>query len=270
MIARRSILPFLRSAGEKKPVQNEGSGLPGGQASVRFGMEPRARARQQETGGASRPKLARKTDMKRLLLAALVGLGAWLQIPSQVMASGAFGLFTCGGCCKKCGCEVCIRPYNAFSPVLCGSICVDNCFPFSGPQCACAPPMGHPMGMPVAPMVPFAPAPYGAAPYGAAPWPGPMPPVQGAAPMPGHNPATPVPGQPSAPPPPVGTPGNPEQLKPPTDGQTIASKGMVQPANYYPYPYPYQYPGYLPYYQPMAPMTPWIPYPMVPQYPAQY
>jgi hypothetical protein len=204
--------------------------------------------------------------MKRLLFVAALGLAVLLQIPGRSSASGAFGLFTCGGCCKKCGCEVCIRPYNAFSPVLCGSICVDNCFPLSGPQCACAPPMGAPWPMPIAPMTPFAPGPWG----GAMPpmqGPAPMPYPQGAAPMPGALPAVPPQGQPAAPPP-VGAPNNPEPLKPPMPGQTIASGpqgtmpyGMVQPVNHN----PYGYQGYVPYYpqMPWVPMYPY-PYPMMP------
>lgn len=214
--------------------------------------------------------------MKRLLLASLLGLSALLQVPGQVSASGAFGLFTCGGCCKKCGCEVCIRPYNAFSPVLCGSICVDNCVPFVGPQCACAPRMGGQMPMPGAPMMPVAPGPYGPMPYYAPGWGGAMPPMQqGPAPMPQLDPSAPQLPPAAAPTaPPIGTPGNPEPLKPPVDSPTIASQGMgtmpygaVQPANYYPYQYqyqyPYQYPGYMPYYRPMVPMYGYG-YPMMP------
>lgn len=214
--------------------------------------------------------------MKRLLLVAILGLAALFQLPGRVSASGAFGLFTCGGCCKKCGCEVCIRPYNAFSPVLCGSICVDNCFPFVGPQCACAPRMGGPMGLPPAPMVPLAPGPYGPGPYGPgayapAPYgPAPLPPMQAPAPLPGPGgaPASP----PGAAPAPLGTPANPEPLRQPKDGQNMTYQGMgmmpygmVQPAAYY----PYSYPGYMPYYQPIVPMAPMYPYPMMPQYPVQ-
>jgi hypothetical protein len=74
--------------------------------------------------------------MKKILPAALVALALMeLSVPSA--SAGAFGLFPhscCGGCC---GCNFCIRQYNAFSPVCCGSVYCDGCVPFGsgGPGC---------------------------------------------------------------------------------------------------------------------------------------
>jgi hypothetical protein len=47
--------------------------------------------------------------------------------------AGTFGLCIhrkCHGCCG--GCSVCIRPYNAFTPVVSGCLIADGCMPFSG------------------------------------------------------------------------------------------------------------------------------------------
>jgi hypothetical protein len=55
--------------------------------------------------------------MKRLLSLALVVAGAWAGTATPSHA-GAFGLFYCNCNC----CSVCIRPFNAFTPVSCGGI----------------------------------------------------------------------------------------------------------------------------------------------------
>ncbi len=206
--------------------------------------------------------------MKRLLVTSLLGLIVLLQVPGPVWACGAFGLFTCGGCCKKCGCEVCIRPFNAFSPVMCGSICVENCFPICGPHCACAPPMGGPL------------PPYPGGPLVAGPPPALMPPPKS------PPPAALTPN--SAPP--LGSHTNPEETPPPSEGETtgMAPRGyspwggptpypMFQQVNYSPYPYPGYVPAYYPgvpqqplmpaYPYPMMPPMPAYPYPMMPRYP---
>jgi hypothetical protein len=80
--------------------------------------------------------------MRKLLFAAVlslagVGLGAG--------QASAWSLH-CHHCCKNCA-SICVRPYNAFSPSIFGSLCVDGCFPLScanhgacGPQGCGQPP----------------------------------------------------------------------------------------------------------------------------------
>ncbi len=205
--------------------------------------------------------------MKRLLLIVILGLAGLTQVPGTASALGTFGLFTCCGCRNGCGGEVCIRPYNAFSPVLCGTLYCDGCFPFAGSPCARSP-MPCCCGMPMAggPMVPMAPMPPNGMMPGPMPpngmMPGPMPP---AGMMPGPMrapPIMPMPGQ--------GTPPKtPEPLPPPTPGRAniqaanpmpmgpgapgMLPYGMVYPVSYYPMYYPaYSYPPMMPgYYNPM-------------------
>jgi hypothetical protein len=57
--------------------------------------------------------------MKRLLTVAVFALLACAGLATPTFA-GSFGLFSCGRHCDKCA--VCIRPYNAFTPVLCGDV----------------------------------------------------------------------------------------------------------------------------------------------------
>jgi hypothetical protein len=69
--------------------------------------------------------------MKKMLPAALLALVA-CGLSATSSFAGAFGLIPhgcCWGCC--CGCNVCVRPYNAFSPVVSGCLCADGCVPFS-------------------------------------------------------------------------------------------------------------------------------------------
>ncbi len=69
--------------------------------------------------------------MKKMLTAAILALSlTGLSAPSA--SAGAFGLFP-HGCCCNCGCSVCIRQYNAFSPVCSGCLFCDGCFPFGTP-----------------------------------------------------------------------------------------------------------------------------------------
>src|SRR3954451_12223106 len=68
--------------------------------------------------------------MKKLLLAGVLAVATCGLVAAPSFA-GAFGLFTCGGCCS-CGCNFCVRQYNAFSPVCCGSITCDGCLPIAG------------------------------------------------------------------------------------------------------------------------------------------
>jgi hypothetical protein len=55
--------------------------------------------------------------MKRLLSLAMLATAALASSATPSFA-GTFGLFYCGRWCNCC--DVCIRPYNAFSPVCCG------------------------------------------------------------------------------------------------------------------------------------------------------
>ena len=57
--------------------------------------------------------------MKRLLTGAVFALLACAGLATPTFA-GSFGLFFCGRHCDQCA--VCIRPYNAFTPVLCGDV----------------------------------------------------------------------------------------------------------------------------------------------------
>ena len=56
--------------------------------------------------------------MKHLLTLA-VGATAALALAATPSLAGTFGLFYCRGHCDKCA--FCIRPYNAFTPVVCGT-----------------------------------------------------------------------------------------------------------------------------------------------------
>src|SRR5262245_37642285 len=79
--------------------------------------------------GAVRPYPYGRSPMKKRLL---VGLLALTALVWNTPLSYAGLLHRC--CGKCCGCkysmQLCIRPYNAFSPICCGSICGDCCCPF--------------------------------------------------------------------------------------------------------------------------------------------
>jgi hypothetical protein len=70
--------------------------------------------------------------MKKLLPSALLALAAFGFVTGESFA-GCFGLIPHHGCCGHCGCGAtfCVRQYNAFSPVACGSLCLDGVAPFS-------------------------------------------------------------------------------------------------------------------------------------------
>src|SRR5262249_55929278 len=85
--------------------------------------------------------------MNKMLLGGLLGLAS-LALASAPARAGAFGCCTssaygcCFGkcfrrCCNPCGCccasVLCIRQYNAFTPVCCGSLYCDGCTPFGAP-----------------------------------------------------------------------------------------------------------------------------------------
>jgi hypothetical protein len=67
--------------------------------------------------------------MKKLLTAAVLAVGL-IGLSARPAPAGAFGLFYCHSCCCCGGCNVCLRPYNAFTPVVCGNLCCDGCVPF--------------------------------------------------------------------------------------------------------------------------------------------
>jgi len=59
--------------------------------------------------------------MKRIIAVGMLSLGVF-----ALMANTSFA--GCLKCKRKCA-EFCVKPYNAFSPVACGSICLDGCLP---------------------------------------------------------------------------------------------------------------------------------------------
>jgi hypothetical protein len=90
--------------------------------------------------------------MRPLFRSALLALAGTLAVAAPSFAGKTFGLFTCRRlCCKRC--MFCVRPYNAFSPVACGSLFLDGCMPFGQ---GCGPGGGPGMipygGMPCGPL----------------------------------------------------------------------------------------------------------------------
>jgi len=171
--------------------------------------------------------------MNRIVTAALLSLGA------LGLTSGQASAFFWKHCCNKC-CTICVKPYNAFSPVAFGSVCFDGCNPiqscppyFGGPSCCpapagcdgCAP--GHLPPSNPGPGAPHHPGPGAGAPGFQSPMPAPLPPGTGAGAM------------------------YPNWSYPPQYGQY----GMVQPTGYRTAYYPNYYYGY-------GPMMPPGGYPM--------
>jgi hypothetical protein len=81
--------------------------------------------------------------MKKLLLSCVLGLAS-LGLWSSTASAWTFGLIVhhdgccghgCGHCCS--GAYFCVKQYNAFSPVACGSLCLDGCSPFGAPSGDC-------------------------------------------------------------------------------------------------------------------------------------
>ena len=85
--------------------------------------------------------------MKRLMLSALLGMAA-LGLSAGTAKAGLWECFGfCNPCCSKCGANFCVRQYNAFSPVACGTIYCDGFNPICSPCIAggpgsCCPPCG--------------------------------------------------------------------------------------------------------------------------------
>jgi hypothetical protein len=67
--------------------------------------------------------------MKKILTAAFLAVGL-TNLSATPASAGAFGLFYHSCCCCCGGCTVCLRPYNAFTPVVSGNLCCDGCVPF--------------------------------------------------------------------------------------------------------------------------------------------
>lgn len=112
--------------------------------------------------------------MKKLLYTSILGLAA-LALGAAPSQARTFGLIPhhcwpcrCFGRCGACCGTICIRPYNAFSPVASGSMCFDGCNPFCGggpgycggpigatlPACDGAPAPGAPTPAPVPALTP--------------------------------------------------------------------------------------------------------------------
>jgi hypothetical protein len=68
--------------------------------------------------------------MKNLLTSALLAIAASAFVAAPSFAGCCFGLcYKHCGCCG-CGAKFCVRQYNAFSPVCCGTVFCDGCCPF--------------------------------------------------------------------------------------------------------------------------------------------
>jgi hypothetical protein len=82
--------------------------------------------------GPSRGTLTDPTIMKKLLPSAVLALVVSGALSAQSFAGCCFGLIPHHGCCGCCGCgaSFCVRQYNAFSPVCCGTVFCDGCCPF--------------------------------------------------------------------------------------------------------------------------------------------
>ena len=71
--------------------------------------------------------------MKNLLLSCALGLSA-LALSAAPARAWTFGLIPhhggCGHCGRCCSSYFCVKQYNAFSPVACGTMYFDGCAPF--------------------------------------------------------------------------------------------------------------------------------------------
>ncbi len=193
--------------------------------------------------------------MKKRILVSLLSVAALaLNGPA---AQAWFGFRHCCGC-SKYSTYLCIRPYNAFSPVCCGSITATGCCPMFGGMGFGGP--GYPPpSMPSCFNSCCAPS-YsssGCCDSGC------LPPAGAVAPVPNPQgqslPPSPMPNGPGGP---TFTPPNPTPM--PTSQHWQAplpyNYGVVQTAGYqqpYPVPQPAYYPGYYPgSYPGYYPMTP--------------
>jgi hypothetical protein len=186
--------------------------------------------------------------MRKLLLAAVLGL-AGVGLTTEKASAWIFPCLFHSWRCRDCA-TLCIKPYNAFSPIAYGSICADGCFPI-----AMRPP-------------------------GMCGFPPPPPCIEDGCMMNGagcglFGPCAPPPGEPVASPPPAGAPASTAEpskfpaAPPPASGASI-SRGLsypVQAAAYYPGGY---YPTNPYAYAPRMPAAPWTGYPGYTAYPGYY
>src|SRR5262245_5102812 len=63
--------------------------------------------------------------MKKLVFVALLSL-----VGVGLSANQASAWLFCHHCCRSCA-SICVKPYNAFSPSIFGSVCADGCFPLT-------------------------------------------------------------------------------------------------------------------------------------------
>jgi hypothetical protein len=75
--------------------------------------------------------------MKKLLFLGLLSVAVLSSFATESQAW--FDCCRCRRCCR-CSTKLCITPYNAFSPVMCGNIVANGCMPFN--FCGGCPPMG--------------------------------------------------------------------------------------------------------------------------------
>jgi hypothetical protein len=87
--------------------------------------------------GPSRGTLTDPTIMKKLLPSAILAVVVSGVLTAQSFAGCCFGLIPHHGCCGCCGCGAtfCVRQYNAFSPVCCGTVYCDGCCPIGPGGC---------------------------------------------------------------------------------------------------------------------------------------
>jgi hypothetical protein len=68
--------------------------------------------------------------MKKLLALGFLSLAAlaWATAPASAW-------WPCGKCCSKCCTTICVRQYNAFTPICCGNLCCTGCCPMTFGGC---------------------------------------------------------------------------------------------------------------------------------------
>src|SRR6266581_3639927 len=76
---------------------------------------------------AFQPEGLQEQAMRKLIWFGLLSLSA-LALSTQNSEAGLHH-WRCSRCCHKYSTYICCTPYNAFSPVCCGSICCNGCCP---------------------------------------------------------------------------------------------------------------------------------------------
>jgi hypothetical protein len=179
--------------------------------------------------------------MKKLSALVVSSLAALAAVTGQASA-------WCHDCCNQCCATICLRQYNAFTPVCCGSLSCTGCCPVTFSGFGNAPPPGPAWGG----MPPYGPPAYG---YGA-------PPAMVAAP---HADGAPgpvlAPTQPAGPNPPAVLPNSPAptfRAPMPSPNESAPATAPATPPSARALPYPpygqFQAVGYYPgYYYGYAP-----------------